>query len=310
MRHLIVILLLAACSPAIPTETGPEPAVLFCPRDNCSEHLISLVDTAESVDCAFFDLDLPELISLLERKHARIVIDNTNEREIRDTKLNYRPDTSSQLSHNKFCVLDNRIVWTGSLNPTHNGDRRNNNNALIIRSRYLAENYATEFDELWNGQFGTGPPTPYPTVRINGNLVHNWFCPEDGCRDRVLAELLEARQSIYFMTFSFTDRTIADALISKSLQGVHVRGLMEKQRVSMRYNLFSYLNASGIGVWTDHNPKFMHHKVFIIDNTTVITGSWNPTKSGSERNDENIMIISSERIARQFLDEFSSLSRT
>ena len=50
-------------------------------------------------------------------------------------------------------------------------------------------------------------------------------------------------------------------------------------------------------VWTD--------KVFIIDESTVIFGSYNPSKNGNERNDENLLIIHDERLAEAFSVEFS-----
>jgi phosphatidylserine/phosphatidylglycerophosphate/cardiolipin synthase-like enzyme len=224
--------------------------------------------------------------------------------------LNYRSDTSNQLSHNKFCVIDDRMVWTGSFNPTYNGDQKNNNNVIVIFSQYIASNYAREFEELWRGVYGSGQQTQYGSVRLNGHIYENYFCPDDDCRQQVLQELEQAQHSIYFMTFSFTDRAIADALIAKSDQGLTVKGVMEKQRVNMQYNLYSYLAGHGVDVVADSNPRFMHHKLFIIDNSTVITGSWNPTKSGSERNDENIIVIHHNGIARKYLDEFSRISIT
>ncbi|PIZ50622.1 hypothetical protein COY27_06455 [Candidatus Woesearchaeota archaeon CG_4_10_14_0_2_um_filter_33_13] len=48
----------------------------------------------------------------------------------------------------------------------------------------------------------------------------------------------------------------------------------------------------------------MHHKVFIIDNRTVITGSYNPTGGGDKSNDENILIVEDEEIAGRFVEEF------
>ena len=42
----------------------------------------------------------------------------------------------------------------------------------------------------------------------------------------------------------------------------------------------------------------------MTDALTVITGSMNPTKNGDERNDENLIIIKDETIARLFLEEF------
>ena len=58
----------------------------------------------------------------------------------------------------------------------------------------------------------------------------------------------------------------------------------------------------------DNNKGTMHHKVFIIDGKIVATGSFNPTKNGDIRNDENLVIIHDESIAKQFLNEFKRVS--
>ena len=49
----------------------------------------------------------------------------------------------------------------------------------------------------------------------------------------------------------------------------------------------------------------MHHKVFIVDEAVVITGSYNFTRSAAESNDENVLIIYSPEIAARYLEEFS-----
>jgi len=64
------------------------------------------------------------------------------------------------------------------------------------------------------------------------------------------------------------------------------------------------MNYQDIDVYLDANKNTMHHKVFIIDNSTVITGSFNPSKNGDERNDENMLVIKDREIAALFLDEF------
>ena len=51
--------------------------------------------------------------------------------------------------HHKFCVIDEKIVWTGSFNPTYSGSSRENNNALVIMSSLLAAQFIEEFERLW-----------------------------------------------------------------------------------------------------------------------------------------------------------------
>jgi phosphatidylserine/phosphatidylglycerophosphate/cardiolipin synthase-like enzyme len=53
----------------------------------------------------------------------------------------------------------------------------------------------------------------------------------------------------------------------------------------------------------------MHHKVIIIDDATVITGSYNFTRRAAHTNDENLLIIDSPALAAQFAAEFERVYR-
>jgi phosphatidylserine/phosphatidylglycerophosphate/cardiolipin synthase-like enzyme len=67
---------------------------------------------------------------------------------------------------------------------------------------------------------------------------------------------------------------------------------------------FDPFRQAGLDVRLDGNDGQMHHKVFIVDGRIVITGSYNFSRSAEERNDENVVIIYDERVARFFLEEF------
>jgi phosphatidylserine/phosphatidylglycerophosphate/cardiolipin synthase-like enzyme len=51
----------------------------------------------------------------------------------------------------------------------------------------------------------------------------------------------------------------------------------------------------------------MHNKIFIIDRETVITGSYNPTANGNERNNENVVILHNRQIAKKYLEEYEKI---
>ena len=51
----------------------------------------------------------------------------------------------------------------------------------------------------------------------------------------------------------------------------------------------------------------MHEKVIILDNSVVIAGSYNFTRSADKRNDEQVLVIQSSDIANQFLSEFDKI---
>ena len=271
----------------------------FCPRDNCEEKLINLVESSEKIHCALFELNLENLIEKLKEKNAIIVVDNKNYDEFEYEKL-YK-DNRSALMHNKFCIFDDKIISTGSFNPTVNGDTKNNNNLVIINSKILAENYEEEFQSFMNNQFGRDAQVNYPKLILNNEiLIENYFCPEDNCEQHVYDVIKKAKNRIYFMTFSFTSDKLGDLIIEKS-KNVTVKGIFENFQANSEFS--EYKKMKELNVKTDNNPKFLHHKVFIVDDI-VILGSYNPSSSGNRKNDENILIIYDTETTNKFLEEF------
>ncbi|MFH1127312.1 MAG: phospholipase D-like domain-containing protein [archaeon] len=291
------------------TETNIAPEVYFCPLGPCRDMLNRLLESAnESIHCAIYDVELVEILETYKEKSAsietKLVTDKDNAKHLSD--IEYVANTGTyQLMHNKFCIIDGKIVFTGSYNPTITG-MQNDNNMMIIYSKYISDNYEKEFSELYGKEFGGGCDTPNPVVYLNGMKVENYFCPEDGCGEHVMEALMGARESIDFMTFSFTHDGIGDTIVNKHKQGIAVRGVFEKFQNS-QWSEYEKLKDEGIDVRFDTNPKNMHNKVFIVDNDTVITGSFNPTKAADTENDENIIIIHDREIAGKYLSEFARI---
>lgn len=51
--------------------------------------------------------------------------------------------------HHKYCVLDDRIVLTGSYNWTVQGDQSNHENVVLLRDDAAARAFAENFDRTW-----------------------------------------------------------------------------------------------------------------------------------------------------------------
>jgi len=79
--------------------------------------------------------------------------------------------------------------------------------------------------------------------------------------------------------------------------------VMEVKQIS-EHSQFHRLKQNSIDVRRDGNKNNLHHKVFIVDEKTVITGSFNPSANGDQRNDENMVIIEDPAIAQRFVAEF------
>ncbi len=293
----------------LPQEQGTI-EIYFCPRENCESAFIEFLNSAEkSIHCALFDVGLDsvqkKLLEKAEQESIEVQI-VTDDQYLSKFNYPFVKEDSGGLMHNKFCIIDGKKISTGSMNPTENCAHKNNNNLLLINSTVLAQNYEDEFQEMWTGQFKKGELVANPKLLLGNIAIENYFCPEDHCAYRIEEELKKATESIYFMAFSFTNEGIANVLLLKNLDGINIEGVMEARQIS-EYSQFARLLNNKIDVIKDVNKNNMHHKVFIIDEETVITGSFNPTDGGDTNNDENILIIRDKEIAKKFLEEFRLL---
>ncbi len=59
------------------------------------------------------------------------------------------PRTEKARFHHKFCVLDAKVVVTGSYNWTILGDVANHENVILVRQERAAAAYRDEFDRIW-----------------------------------------------------------------------------------------------------------------------------------------------------------------
>jgi|GEM_PF-229267 len=291
-------------------------------QGSLDEELTAFINGARrTVDVAIYQLDLPNVTqALLEAKKrgckVRVVTDidiledpkeNPAFKKLQAAKITVVAGNPNAIMHNKFVVVDEEAVWTGSWNFTENDTYRYNNNALLIRSPELARNYTVVFEKMWGDKkFGrqrkAGGTTPI--LEIAGARVENYFAPEDQVASKIVARLKKAQKSIVFMAFSFTDDDIGEAVLSRAKAGVKVRGVFERTGSETEYSEYGRMKRAKLDVLQDGNPYLMHHKVFIVDETTVIVGSFNFSKNAEEENDENLLIIDDAALAQAFLAEF------
>ena len=64
-----------------------------------------------------------------------------------------RISSNNYIMHNKFAVIDNKIVITGSYNWTASAGERNDENLLVIDDKNIIEKYQNQFNNLWNNKY-------------------------------------------------------------------------------------------------------------------------------------------------------------
>lgn len=330
---LPIILISSACTETLPNSDAPDLAptgwysVYFSEPNSPSAAsyrggpdvaLAKAIDSARaSVDMAIHDLDLWSLRDALIDAHrrgvsVRVVVesdnaDNPEIEELIQAGIEVVLDRNAALMHNKFVVIDQFEVWTGSMNFTINGAYKNDNNLLRLRSSLLAQSYLAEFEEMYvKGLYGSisSANTPDQSFTHEGTRIEVYFSPDDNAAGRIIELINNAETSILFMAFSFTSDPISDAVVAAQGRGVQVSGVLETSQASQQGGEFFRMSDLGIDVVLDGNPRNMHHKVIIIDGYIVITGSYNFSRNAEERNDENTIILYNAAIAQLFMDEF------
>lgn len=281
--------------------------------------LVAAIDAARlSVDVAAYSLTLNSVRNALLNAHdrgvtIRMVMESTNMdssdvEKLLEAGIPIIGDKQDGLMHDKFMVIDKSEVWLGSMNFTDSGAYDDDNSLMRILSTKMAENYTKEFDEMFlDNRFGenTTPETPHPTLTIDSTRVDTFFSPDDGVQSQVAAVLSGAEESIYFLAFSFTSNDLGDIVREKAEDGLTVKGVMDEEQISSNQGTeFDPFKQAGMDVRIDGIEGQMHHKVFIIDESIVVIGSYNFSQSAETRNDENLLIIYNEAIAQQFLMEF------
>ena len=123
----------------------------------------------------------------------------------------------------------------------------------------------------------------------------------------IIEELDKARKTIDIAMYYFTDRNLANAVIDAHNRGVRVRVYLDKDQKEAKYSKSRYLTKYGIPIRYSSNPYIMHHKFCVIDNTAVVTGSYNWTASAGKRNNENLLVIHDAEIAQEYSAEYNRL---
>ena len=162
----------------------------------------------------------------------------------------------------------------------------------------IARPASGEFDALAGGE----------TIRIasfNIQAFGHTKLDKPQVMEKLVSVVGSARTSIRFLAFTYTHQDLAEAMIARHSAGVDVAGIFENRASTQGAMVPLY--CAGVPVKVDGNRYTMHHKVIIIDERIVITGSFNFTVSADDSNDDNLLVISSPALAQLYLQEYQRL---
>lgn len=305
--------------------------------------LTDLERASASLDAALYSLDRGNVIAALLRAQARGVrvrvvteCENRNGEsreafdELEARGIDVVDDRSSFIGddpacpekggtmHDKFWIVDNRVVWMGSTNMTWTGFNYNHNHAARLQAKTIVATYEQEFERMFGGVFGRNKPGSMRQAHVVAGIpLVTAFSPygydaAPEAQALVLEAIAAAELSIRFALFYFTDSTIGEALVRKSNLS---QGLLDATGAAYSGSEHTTLCASGIDVKVENFPGKVHHKLGIFDgwadnaddNAKVILGSANWTTSGFSYNDESLLLVHSAGLAEQASLEYEAL---
>ena len=214
-----------------------------------------------------------------------------------------KTDYNSSLMHNKFIIFDDKTVFTGSINISSSGSGGYNaNNAIFIKNEKIAKMYQAEFEQMFSGKFSTNK---LKAPKFNTDKIEVYFSPQDNVLESVfLSNIKKAKKSIYVSIFYLTHRDLIEELILAKKRGVNVMILIDSTGASNFRQRIADLRSLGIPVVVENWGGKNHEKTIVIDGKTLILGSSNFSKSGFNKNDENIVVINDDELAKKYEDYF------
>jgi len=211
----------------------------------------------------------------------------------------------AKIMHDKFFLVDDRFVWTGSTNVSDSGTGGYNANLVtVVDSATVAGWYGDEFDQMYEqGRYHGRKPKPQgqKRVKLPDAQLDVYFSPQESPISSRLRPIIRGAQDrIDIAVFFLTHKHIVADLIDAYRRGVRVRVILDATGAKNGYTKHELLRAAGIAVKVENWGGKMHMKSAVIDGEMVVTGSMNWTSSGDTKNDENTIIVHSPELAAQY----------
>jgi phospholipase D len=127
------------------------------------------------------------------------------------------------------------------------------------------------------------------------------FTPGENCSNKIIKAITQAKQEILVQAYSFSDISIAEALVLAKTRGVDVKIILDKSQLKARYTLIPYLMRNNISPIIDTEVSIAHNKIMILDKRIVVGGSYNFTQAAKNKNAENVVIIDDPKFAEKYV---------
>lgn len=137
------------------------------------------------------------------------------------------------------------------------------------------------------------------------------FSPDGDVLEGIIASIDGAKSAIRMQLYIFNSEPIARALVRAKARGVDVEGVMDGEQAALARSKASLLAKAGVVLYLD-SPEggINHNKVFIIDGSLLVMGSYNMQDKSEKHSAENVLFIHSPELAGLYLKNYEQRRRT
>ena len=140
------------------------------------------------------------------------------------------------------------------------------------------------------------------------SICNVYFFPNAKNEKYLIDMLRTCKYSLNIAIFSLTRDNFAKAIKEVFNRGIKVRVIADDECVKNYGSDIYQLAVVGIPCKTDNSAQYhMHNKYAIIDESVIVTGSFNWTTQAINNNQENLIFYEDKELASQYLKEFNKL---
>ncbi len=220
---------------------------------------------------------------------------------------------SASIMHNKFVVLKNKGVWTGSTNvsATCLGSEYNANASIYIANSEVANIYEAEFKQMFEERRFSRykvATVRKPLMFRDGTKLEVFFSPQDEPIHRAILPFIEsAKETLDIGMFVLTQSEVIEAIRAAAIRGVKVRLIGDALFSNRETSPVNSLREVGVEVRVENWGGKMHMKSAVADGKRTVIGSMNWTNAGETDNDENTLVIENQKLATEMTKYFNNL---
>ncbi len=142
----------------------------------------------------------------------------------------------------------------------------------------------------------------YRPISYSKPAVRVYYNQQTQANQKLIKEIQNADQFIYFAIYTFTRQDIKDALLGAKYRGITIKGVVDKDQTAQikeQAAIIKELQQAGIPIGFQDHSAIMHIKTLVTEKS-YFSGSYNWTSNATNLNDEVIEIGYDENIRKQY----------